>query len=167
MPELDPFDARLGAGVRAFADRAETSVNAAAMAEHARRHRRTGRLSWLGVAVPVPVSILVVLGMLAAFAGWSVTGGGPFRLGITLGPRPLPSPTAAPTPSATVTPTPSPMPTVAPDAAAHVTGTGSSTVQSVGKTMLDAKGIAHTQGIVIVVTTETTTRGSPARGRTT
>ena len=32
MPELEPFDARLEAAVHAFADRAQTSVDAAAMA---------------------------------------------------------------------------------------------------------------------------------------
>ena len=35
MPELDPFDARLRAGVRSFADRALTSVDAAATADAA------------------------------------------------------------------------------------------------------------------------------------
>jgi len=64
MPELDPFDARLEAAVHRFADRAQTSVDAAATAERAMRSRHRGRFRWLRVAVPVPVSILVVLALL-------------------------------------------------------------------------------------------------------
>ena len=60
MPELEPFDTRLGAAVHAFADRAQTSVDAAAR-PNGRCVRGIGaRLGWLGIAVPVPVSILIV-----------------------------------------------------------------------------------------------------------
>ena len=48
MPELDPFDARLTAAVHAFADRAATDVDAAAMAERAVGRRRAGAFAWLG-----------------------------------------------------------------------------------------------------------------------
>ena len=34
MPELEPFDARIEAAVHAFADRVQTSVDAAATAEY-------------------------------------------------------------------------------------------------------------------------------------
>ena len=54
MPELTPFDARLEAAIHGFADRAQTSVDAAATAERAMRQRHRGRLAWLGAVVPVP-----------------------------------------------------------------------------------------------------------------
>ena len=76
MPELEPFDTRLGAAVHAFADRAQTSVDAAATADHAMRQRHRGRLAWLGIAVPVPVSILVVLVLLVLALAASLGIGG-------------------------------------------------------------------------------------------
>jgi hypothetical protein len=79
MPELDPFDARLEAAVHGFADRAQTSVDAAAVAERAMRRRHHGRLAWLGVAVPVPVSILLVLGLLVLALVASLGVGAPRR----------------------------------------------------------------------------------------
>lgn len=79
MPELDPFDARLEAAVHGFADRAQTSVDAAATAERAMLHRHRGRLAWLGIAVPVPVSILVVLGLLVLALAASLGIGAPRR----------------------------------------------------------------------------------------
>lgn len=79
MPELEPFDARLEAAVHAFADRAQTSVDAAATAERAMRRRHRGRLAWLGIAVPVPVSILVVLVLLVLALAASLGIGGPRR----------------------------------------------------------------------------------------
>ena len=147
MAELNPFDARLEHAVQAFADRAQTSVDAVAIATRAIGHRRTGPWVVLGRAVSVPVSVLVVGALLVALAGWSLTGGGPIPVRIWLGP--VPTPTAAPTPSPTPSPTPTPTPTVAPDAPAYVTGTGIRTMQSAGTTTLDKNGIAHTLGVVI------------------
>jgi hypothetical protein len=154
MPELNPFDTRLEAEIRAFADRALTSVDAAAMAEHATRHRRAGRLSWHGVVVPVPVSILIVLALLLAALALSLGAGAPWSHQGSVLPIALASPTAAAPASHTPSPTPRPTPTVAPDAPAYATGTGSSTVQSPGTTTLDAKGIAHTQDVVIELTAD-------------
>ena len=147
MAELSRFDARLEHAVQAFADRAQTSVDAVAVATRASGHRRTGPRVVLGRAVPVPVSVLVLGALLVALAGWSLTGGGPIPVRIWLGP--VATPTAVPTPSPTPSPTPNPTPTVAPDAPAYVTGIGIRTVQSAGTTTLDKKGIAHTLGIVI------------------
>jgi hypothetical protein len=79
MPELDPFDARLEAAVHGFADRAQTSVDAAAVAERAMRRRHRGGFAWLGVAVPVPVSILLVLGLLVLALVASLGIGAPRR----------------------------------------------------------------------------------------
>ena len=79
MPELDPFDTRLEAAVHGFADRAQTSVDAAATAERAMGHRHRGRLAWLGVAVPVPVSILFALGLLVLALVASLGVGAPRR----------------------------------------------------------------------------------------
>jgi len=64
MAELDPLDTRLSTAVRAFADRAQTSVDAADVAERAKGLRPAGRLAWLGTAVAVPVSLLILLALL-------------------------------------------------------------------------------------------------------
>ena len=152
MAELSHFDARLEHAVQAFADRAQTSVDAVAVAVRVIGHRRTGPRVVLGRAVPVPVSVLVVAALLVAFAGWSLTGGGPIPVRIWVGP--VATPTAAPTPSPTPSPTPRPTPTVAPDAPAYVTGTGVRTEQSAGTTTLDKKGITHTLGVVIGFATD-------------
>ena len=148
MPELDPFDVRLEHAVHAFADRAQTSVDAVAAAGQAIGHRRTGPWAVLGRAVQVPVALLVVPLVLVALVAWSLTGGGPFPVHVWFGPAA--TPTAAPTP----TPSPSPTPTIAPDAPASVTGTGSSTQQSAGTTTVGEDGIAHTNGVVIEVVAE-------------
>lgn len=79
MPELEPFDARLGAAVHRFADRAQTGVEAAATAERAMRVRHRGRLAWLGIAVPIPVSILLVLALLVLALVASLGIGAPRR----------------------------------------------------------------------------------------
>lgn len=152
MPELGPFDARLEHAVHAFADRAQTSVDAAAVAGRAIGHRRTGPWAVLTRAVPVPVPLLALAALVLAFTGWSLAGGGPFPVRIWLGP--VATPTAPPTSSPTPSPTPRPTPTIAPDAPAYVTGTGTSTEQSAGSTTVDDDGIAHTSGVVIEVVTE-------------
>ena len=79
MPELKPFDVRLEAAVHGFADRAQTSVDAAAMAERVMRHRHRGRLAWLGAAVPVPIPILLVLALLVLALVASLGIGAPRR----------------------------------------------------------------------------------------
>ena len=158
MPELDPFDARLGAGIRAFADRAQTSVDAAAMAEHARRHRRTGRLSWLGVAVPVPVSILIVLGLLLLALALAFGAGAPWSHQGSVLPIALASPTA-PQPLAGHDPHRQ-LADARADAdrrpgrprARHRDRLLSGAVP--GHDHARQKGIAHTQGVVIEVTTD-------------
>lgn len=119
MAELDPLDVRVERAVHAFADRAQTSVDAVAVAAHAIGHRRTGPWAVVSRSVPVPVPLLVVPLLLVAFLGWSLTGGGPFPIRIWLGP--VATPTTGPTPS------PTPTPTVLPLAPAHVTGTATST----------------------------------------
>ena len=78
MPEPTSFDARLEAAVHAFADRATTSVDAAAVAAHAARARHHGPLAWLGVSVPVPVSILVTLLLLLLAFILAFPGGAPW-----------------------------------------------------------------------------------------
>ena len=105
MPELEPFDTRLGAAVHAFADRAQTSVDAAATAERAMRSRHRGRLGWLGIAVPVPVSILIVLTLLVLALVASLGIGAPRRGPDAALPAVAVSP-AAPSPSGSATPGP-------------------------------------------------------------
>ena len=96
MPELDRFDTRLEAGVQAFADRARTSVDAAAVAAGAMRHRRAGPSSWLGVAVPVPVSMLVVLVLLVLALALSLGVGAGRNHQLLVAPGPTATPTASP-----------------------------------------------------------------------
>ncbi len=106
MPELDPFDARLTDAVHALADRAETDVDALAVAERAISAGRRGRFAWAWAAVPVPVSILVVLGLLVGLLAWSLAVGGPRRDQSYVVPSPTPTATTAMATS-TVTPEPS------------------------------------------------------------
>lgn len=121
MPELEPFDARLGTAVHAFADRAQTSVDAAAVAQHAMRHRRAGRLGWLAVPVPVPVSILVILVLLVPALALSLG----FGVARDRGGAVLPVQTASPTPAAPTVATHAPQAIAASDGRGDdiVTGT--------------------------------------------
>jgi hypothetical protein len=100
MPELDRFDARMQAEVHAFADGAVTDVDAMAVAERAIPARRGGALAWLSHPLPVPVSTLIVLGLLLATLAWVAFAGSqrPDRASVV--PTPLPSAPAllAPTP---------------------------------------------------------------------
>ncbi len=96
-----PFDARLEAAVHLFADRAQTSVDAAATAERAMGQRHHGPLAWLGIAVPVPVSILVVLALLVLALVVSLGIGAPRRGQDAALPVVAVSPAAASPPAAT------------------------------------------------------------------
>jgi len=108
MPELDPFEARLTRAVRAFADRAETRVDPISVADQAIGHRRFASLSWLGHTVPVPVSILLIVGLLLALIAWSAAVGGPWGDRTSIAPLQVatatPSETTAPAPTATPQP---------------------------------------------------------------
>lgn len=102
MRELDPFEARLAAAVHAFADSAETSVDAMEVAERSIRRRRRGILAWAVMPLPVPAAVLVTLALLVGLLAWSVSVGGPRP-----GPLPLvPAPSATPTVSQKPTPVP-------------------------------------------------------------
>lgn len=103
---FDPFDARLGAAVQGFADRAQTRVDAVAVANRAIGHQRTGPWAVLGRAIPVPVSILVLLALLLAGLAWTVQGGAPWERRTALVPAPMTTPIANPAPSATASPAP-------------------------------------------------------------
>jgi hypothetical protein len=144
MPELDPFDARLASAVRGFADRADTSVDAVAMAERAigARRRRDGAFAWLGRPLPVSASMVLLAGLLLALFGWSVGSGGPWN---RAAPAPVPAPSATPSP----TPEPSPTPADAPDGVGDepVVGTQEVTVVSTGTTAR-AGDVAQQRGVV-------------------
>jgi hypothetical protein len=109
MPELDPFDARLTAAVHAYADRAETGVDATAVAARAVGRRRTGAFAWLWSPLPVPAGVLLTLALLLALLAWTIQVGAPWdrRTSIIPPPAPTATPTAAPTstPARTTTPT--------------------------------------------------------------
>lgn len=145
MPELDPFDSRLEAAVHAFADGAQTRVDAAATAERTIRRGRAGRLSWLGYAVPVPVSILVVLLLLVLTLAVSLGIGAAWHRQSSV----VPVAIASATPAA-VAPSASASPSVAPMAATD--GEGDDVV-------------AGTETLVVTVPFLETTPGDVARSR--
>jgi hypothetical protein len=66
MPELQPFEARLAVAVRSFADRADTRVDATAVAERSMRNRPSAGAGWLRRTVSVPVWILLAIALLIA-----------------------------------------------------------------------------------------------------
>jgi hypothetical protein len=152
MAELDPFDSRLERAVHAYADHAQTSVDAVTVAGDAIGHRRTGPWAVLGRAVPVPVPLLVVSLVVVAFIGWSLTGGGPFPVRILVGNPP--TPTATRTPGPIPTPTGTPTPTIAPMAPAFVTGTATSTQLSPRATPPAEGNLPPWSGAVLGVVTK-------------
>jgi hypothetical protein len=143
MPELDLFEVRLTRAVRSFADRADTRVDPVAVADRAIGHRRFASLSWLGHTVPVPVSILLVLGLLLALLAWSVGVGAPWdqRTSIVL----LPAPTAAPT--VTAAPTARPLPSTDGTGYEYVNGTGTFSIVDPG-TSVEVGDMTHERGFV-------------------
>lgn len=98
MHDPDTFDARLEAAVRGFADRAQTSVDAATVAARAARARRHGPLAWLDMSVPVPVPVLLALVLLLVPVAWTMTGTAPWLHRATVTPiaTASPSPTVPP-----------------------------------------------------------------------
>jgi hypothetical protein len=151
MPELDPFDIRLQHAVQAFADRADTRVDAVVVAERAMRRRRRGAWVVLGRAVPVPIVLLAAPVLLLVFLGWSLSGGGPLPIRVWL--APVPTPGAMPTPSPTLLP--SPAPTVEPLAPAFVSGTGTSTQVAPTASPPGQGNLPSVTGAVIEVATVT------------
>lgn len=133
MPELDRFDARLTAAVHAFADHAETGVDATAVAARAVGRRRRGAFAWLWSPLPVPAGLLLTVALLGALLAWSVAGGAPW------GPRtsivPLPAPTATPAPAIAATASPIPtMPLTDGEGDERVQGTEAVSVTTFGST---------------------------------
>jgi len=127
MPELEPFEIRLGAAIRAFADRAETRVDAMTVANRTIGRRRFASLAWLGYPLPVRVSILLVLGLLLALLAWSVQVGAPWDRRASV--VPPPAPTAAPTDMA---PTATPRPSTDGTGAEYVIGRGTFSIVDPG-----------------------------------
>lgn len=103
MPELDPFELRIQAGIRAFADRADTRVDAVAVARGAVGRRPVWTVGWAGMRRPVPVLIAVVACLSLVLAGTVLVG----ALRDDLAPLP-PSPSTQASPSATPVPTATP-----------------------------------------------------------
>ncbi len=76
MPELEPFEARLAAAVHSFADRADTGIDAMAVAERSVGGRRARTFSWLGQPLPAPAWIVLLAGLLlAGLLGATMIGG--------------------------------------------------------------------------------------------
>ncbi len=140
MPELDPFEGRLAAAVRAFADRADTRVDPVAVAGRAIGRRRFASLAWLERPVPVPVSILLILGLLLALLAWTAQVGAPWDQRTSV--VPLPAPTRTATPTAT------PVPITYPTGPAHVTGTSNFSASSGEETKVG--DVTQTRGIVLI-----------------
>ena len=149
MPELDPFETRLTAAVHAFADRAETKVDAMEVAERVVGRRRLGSFAWLGRPLPVVASVLITLGLLLALLAWSVQVGGPWdrRTSVVPPPAPTETPAAAPTAAATPTSTPTPVPITDGIGPEHVTGTEVVSVQTYG-TSVQAGDVVQMRGVV-------------------
>jgi hypothetical protein len=149
MPELDPFETRLSATVHAFADRAETKVDAMEVAERVVGRRRVGSFAWLGRPLPVAASLLVTLGLLLALLAWSVQVGGPWdrRSSVVPPPAPTETPAAAPTAAATPTSAPTPAPTTDGVGPELVTGTELVSVQTYG-TSVGVDGVTQMRGVV-------------------
>jgi hypothetical protein len=150
MPELDPFETRLTAAVRAFADRAETKVDAMEVAEQVVGRRRVGSFAWLGRPLPVAASVLVTLGLLLALLAWSVQVGGPWDRRSSVVPPPAPTETRATAPTAAATPssTPTPAPTTDGVGPEHVSGTEVVSVQTYGASVRAVDGVTQMRGVV-------------------
>jgi hypothetical protein len=149
MPELDPFETRLTAAVHAFADRAETKVDAMEVAEQVVGRRRVRSFAWLGRPLPVAASVLVTLGLLLALLAWSVQVGSPWdrRSSVVPPPAPTETPATAPTAAATPSSTPTPVPTTDGVGPEHVTGTELVSVQTYG-TSVGVDGVTQMRGVV-------------------
>jgi hypothetical protein len=151
MPELDPFETRLTAAVRSFAGRAETRVDAAAVAEQVVGSRRRS-LGALGRVVPVPVSILLLLGLLLAMLAWSIGGGAPWSNRALVA---LPQPTASQSPAEAVSPTPAP--TTNGQGAQHVTGSARLVLAKAPSRTMQA-GVTRERGGISTITALMTDR---------
>ncbi len=143
MSELDRLDARLAAAVRGFADGARTDVDAVAVAARAARARRSGALGWLEETVPVPVALLLLIGLLLLLTvSLAVGGWWPYRWSLVpIGPT---TPTAAATSV--------PLPTGEALVRAHVTGT-ESLVLTTAPTSIPETDTTHMVGGVVTITT--------------
>ncbi len=143
MSELDRLDARLTAAVRGFADGARTDVDAVAIATRAARPRRTGALGWLDRTVPVPVALLLLVGLLVLLTVSLAVGGWlPSRWSLVpIGPT---TPTAA----ATI----EPLPTADALGRVHVTGT-ESLVLTTAPTSIPDIDATHILGGIVTITT--------------
>ena len=124
MPELDPFEMRLAAAVHALADRADTRVDAAAVARETIGRRPFWSAAWSWLQVPLPAAVLLILALtLALVAGTAFVGGLRDRPSLF---APLPTPTSevtvAPSPTGDVT------------GSSSVTGTGTFSIVSPGTT---------------------------------
>ena len=110
MPELDPFETRLTAAVQAFADRAQTGVDATAVAARSVRRRHTGAFAWLWSPLPVPAGILLTVALLLALLAWTFQAGAPWDRRTSVipptAPTATPSVKATPVSQPTVTPVP-------------------------------------------------------------
>lgn len=128
MSELDHFEGRLAAAVRAFADRADTGVDPMAVADRAVGRRRIGSINWFGIPLPVSVSIFVLLGLLVALLAWSVGVGAPWDQRTSVVPPPAPSRDAD-----------------------YLTGTGTLSIRESG-TSTTSGDVTHVRGFVAAFT---------------
>jgi hypothetical protein len=95
MAELDPFDLRLAAAVRALADGADTRVDAIAVAVGSVGRRRRWPLSLAGLPMPVPATVLVLLGLLLALFASMPSGSPHLNAGPIVAPMMTPAPTGS------------------------------------------------------------------------
>ncbi|MCI4355237.1 MAG: hypothetical protein L3K06_07730 [Thermoplasmata archaeon] len=114
MPELGSFDGRIEAAIHAFADRADTRVDAAAVASRVIGRRRIA--SYVLAGVGIPASLILLLALLLALLAWSAQVGAPWDRRLSVVPLPIATPPAVPaaTPDP-VTPAPARTPRPATD----------------------------------------------------
>jgi hypothetical protein len=159
MPELDLFEARLAAAVRAFADRAVTQVDAVTVADRAiGRRRRFASVVWLGRPLPVAASLLLVLGLLLALLAWSVQVGAPWDRRTSIIPLPAPTATGFPTPAAT------PIPSTDGAGVEYAIGRGTFSIVQPGTSTL-VGGVTQVRGFVAASTDAMNDRRVTGDGR--
>jgi hypothetical protein len=149
MAELDPLEVRLTAAVRAFADRADTKVDAAAVAGRAIGRRRFGSLAWLGQPLPASAAILVTLALLLALLAWSAQVGAPGDPRGVVAPLPVSTASRSPEAAQTLAPTTTPVPSTPGTGDQHVTGTETGVILATGYTSTTVGDVTQLRGGVI------------------
>lgn len=136
MAELDPFELRLTRAIRSVADRADTRVDAIAVATEAigRRRPRPAILAWR--RLPAPALILLLLALSLALFGLSSMIGAMRDRSMLV----VPPPTQPALATGALAPTATPLPSDGGRGARNVAGTGSFAIVDPGTTVRGGDG---------------------------